>query len=259
MNASELITDELPPLVVLLTGMAFLLLGIGIYTAGRGGTFGPDHFLRIRASIEGKVAGDFVVAFLLLLVGGGFTYRSCAESVMSSKWAARALVASESGAVIKDALLQLTRNMQGVEAGLHVQRKAWVQRDHLRTLFFLIANLVCAAGACVFLLASVRREMSGYADAEEGLRQLNVDLERRTEEHAAERKDWRDVHKQLKNYERIKPVREKEMDRPRDGIDNPATCQRNRVNGRENSLALPMFCVAVPFASKPAARSQSGC
>lgn len=195
--------------MALLTGVAVLLLGIGIYTAGRGGTFGTDHFLRTQASMEGKVAGDFVVAFLSLVVGGGFTCRSCAESIASAKCAGRGLVGGESGSVIKDALRQLTRYMQGVGAGVHVQRDAWAQRDHLRTLFFLVAALVCAAGVCVFLLASVRREMSGHAGAKEGLRQRSVDLERRTAGHAAETKDLPDVHKQLKNYERMKLVREK--------------------------------------------------
>ncbi|HEV7912351.1 MAG TPA: ATP-binding protein, partial [Albitalea sp.] len=88
-NASELVTDALLPPVAVHTALAFTLLGIGTLLAGRERHARPDGpVLQTRASVEFKVALGFVGAFLLLVVGGGITYRTGAEFVQSAQMVA---------------------------------------------------------------------------------------------------------------------------------------------------------------------------
>ena len=81
----ELLDDDLGPPVAVHTAFAFSLLGIGTFLAQ-----GERHAeraarLQTRASIERKIASGFVGAFLLLIVGGGITYRTGADFAESAQ------------------------------------------------------------------------------------------------------------------------------------------------------------------------------
>ena len=85
-NASELVTDRLLPPVAVNTAVAFLLLGIGTLLA----TPTPETQQGRRpmdlSAVELKILAGFIGALLLLLVGGGFTYRAMSDFADSSQW-----------------------------------------------------------------------------------------------------------------------------------------------------------------------------
>ncbi|MES3015839.1 MAG: CHASE3 domain-containing protein, partial [Pseudomonadota bacterium] len=279
-NASELVTDALLPPVAVHTALAFTLLGIGTLLASRERNARSEAAVRTRASIELKVAGGFVAAFLLLVVGGGITYRTGAEAARSAQSvahshevraragqlyaavadaesaqrsylltgaqrfkddyllfasasgyraeglrglvaddpsqqrllqrlnvlraqrltalqetiavhdekgneAARAIVATEDGTRIMDELRGLAREMDHAEEARLIQHETRAAGDRQNALAFLLLTMACAAGIFVFLLHSVRREMLARAGADEHIRRLNADLERRVEERTA--------------------------------------------------------------------------
>ena len=85
-NASELVTDRLLPPVAVNTAVAFLLLGAGTLLAiHRPGTQQRRRPVALSA-VEVKILAGFIGALVLLLVGGGFTYRATAEFADSSQW-----------------------------------------------------------------------------------------------------------------------------------------------------------------------------
>ena len=279
-NASELITDNLLPPVAVHTALAFTLLGIGTWFASRERHARTEAPVLTRASVEFKVAAGFVGAFLLLIVGGGITYRTSAESAQSTQRvarsqevrtqlgelyaavsdaesaqreylltgaphskdegalfaaqarrhapvlaglmadnpsqqrllarmnvlmdqrlsalqqttalyeasgleAARAQLASEEGSRIMSALRGLTREMGNAEGVLLVERESRATRDRQNSLIFLVLTLVGAGALFLFLLHNIRREMLSRSAADERLRQLNADLERRVAERTA--------------------------------------------------------------------------
>src|SRR5262249_20882619 len=82
-NASELITDRWLPPVAVNTALAFSLLGVGtLLTARPGVTRRRSVSL---ASVERRVLASFVGALMLLLFGGGLTYRAGSEYVEASQ------------------------------------------------------------------------------------------------------------------------------------------------------------------------------
>ncbi len=86
-NASELVTDSMLPPVAVHTGLAFMLLGLGMLAFSldlrrRATAAAPP---RSRASIEFKVAGGFVGVFMLLVVAGGISYRASDGMAQSAR------------------------------------------------------------------------------------------------------------------------------------------------------------------------------
>jgi len=84
-NASELVTDRLLPPVAVNTAVAFVLLGAGTLLATRRPVTQQQRGLIALAPVEMKILAGFIGALLLLLVGGGFTYRATAEFADSSQ------------------------------------------------------------------------------------------------------------------------------------------------------------------------------
>ena len=85
-NATELITDLLLPPVAVHTGMAFTLLAAGMLLANmapRG-----SGAARRRTPAENRIAAAFVAVVLVLVVGGGITYRAGDEFARSTRWVA---------------------------------------------------------------------------------------------------------------------------------------------------------------------------
>ena len=79
-SAGELVTDDVLPPAAMHTGLAFTLLGFGTLHAARERAARTDVSAPRLALIERKVAAGFIGVFLLLVVGGGLTYRAFAES-----------------------------------------------------------------------------------------------------------------------------------------------------------------------------------
>jgi signal transduction histidine kinase/HPt (histidine-containing phosphotransfer) domain-containing protein/ActR/RegA family two-component response regulator len=99
--------------------------------------------------------------------------------------AARAMVATESGALMMDAYREQTREMNGVEGDLLVQREARASRDRRNYLVVLMLTMTGAAAVFAFLLHAIRREMLARAGTDERVRELNTDLQRQVEERGA--------------------------------------------------------------------------
>ncbi len=85
-NASELVTDRLLTPVAVNTALAFVLLGAGTLLATRRPETQQGRRPIALSAVEIKILAGFIGALLLLLVGGGFTYRATAEFANSSQW-----------------------------------------------------------------------------------------------------------------------------------------------------------------------------
>ncbi|MHB1676684.1 MAG: ATP-binding protein [Sulfuriferula sp.] len=81
-NTSELVTDSWLPPVAVNSAFAFTLLGGGMFLA----SWVPEPMNVRNTSVEIKILAGFIFAFMLLIVGGGYIYRSSAEFVDSAKW-----------------------------------------------------------------------------------------------------------------------------------------------------------------------------
>jgi signal transduction histidine kinase/HPt (histidine-containing phosphotransfer) domain-containing protein/ActR/RegA family two-component response regulator len=123
-GATEIITDQFLPPVAVHTGLAFVLLGTGILLA----MVGPQQAAGRAATptrMESIIAAGFVMVLLIMLIGGGLTYRATARYAEASRSLAqshevrsalRALYATVSDAesaqrdfLITGSLLQLNR------------------------------------------------------------------------------------------------------------------------------------------------------
>ena len=81
-NASELVTDRWLPPIAVNTAIAFALLGIGMFRVS-------FNFQRHRVegiSVETRILAGFSAAFLLLIMVGGYTFRSATEYAVSTEW-----------------------------------------------------------------------------------------------------------------------------------------------------------------------------
>jgi len=86
-NASEIVTDEfLPPLAVN-TAFGAILLGVGTSLGSLGLASNLDD--SGSGTIEMKVLGGFVATLLLLIISGGYTYRSSVNYAESASWVTR--------------------------------------------------------------------------------------------------------------------------------------------------------------------------
>ncbi len=100
--------------------------------------------------------------------------------------AARAMAGNGRGPVLMEAIRDLTVRMDNVEAVLLTQRETRARGDNRAALAFLFLTLVCAGGIVAALLFHIRAEMLARDAADERVRSLNADLERRVAERTAE-------------------------------------------------------------------------
>lgn len=85
-NASELVTDQLLPPVALNTALAFCLLGVGTLLVARNSATQRESNRTTLSAVETKILAGFIGAFLLLIAGGGYTYRSSVEFTKAALW-----------------------------------------------------------------------------------------------------------------------------------------------------------------------------
>jgi signal transduction histidine kinase/DNA-binding response OmpR family regulator len=80
-NAGELTSDRFLPPVAINTAVAFMLLGVATLVAQ--GSKADDA--QAQAGVENRVLRGFLGALLLMLIAGGYTYRSGAEFAASAR------------------------------------------------------------------------------------------------------------------------------------------------------------------------------
>jgi len=85
-NAGELVTDSWLPPVALNTAVSFLLLGFGILLSPRRTSVRIAEELASLPAVELRTLTGFVVTFSMLLVGGGYTYRTTVQFANSVEW-----------------------------------------------------------------------------------------------------------------------------------------------------------------------------
>jgi PAS domain S-box-containing protein len=85
-NAGELVTDTWLPPVAVNTAGCFLFLGAGILLAPRRTAIDLRSRIAPLPAVEARTLVAFVLAFALLLVGGGYTYRSAVQFASSVEW-----------------------------------------------------------------------------------------------------------------------------------------------------------------------------
>jgi len=88
-SASGIVTGTWLPPVAMNLAVGFMLLGSGSLYAARRPALPQADFFVTRAGIEAKVLCGFVAAILIILIGGGFTYRYGADFARSAEWVAR--------------------------------------------------------------------------------------------------------------------------------------------------------------------------
>ena len=103
-DAGELVTGRWLPPVALNTAACFALLGGGVLLVPQKTGKGLDEGFTELAAVEIKILAGFIVALLLLLIGGSYTYRTNAEFADAVEWTAhrqevRAAVASIYGSL----------------------------------------------------------------------------------------------------------------------------------------------------------------
>jgi PAS domain S-box-containing protein len=85
-GAGELVTDAWLPPIAVNTAACFLLLGGGILLAPRRDAASLGSRLSGLPAVEARTLLGFILAFALLLVGGGYTYRSTVQFASSVEW-----------------------------------------------------------------------------------------------------------------------------------------------------------------------------
>jgi PAS domain S-box-containing protein len=103
-RAGEMVTDKLLPPVAINTASCFLLLGVGILLSPRGADRPLAERLGSMPAVEIQTLVGFCIAFSLLIIGGGYTYRTNVEFSNSVQWIShtqdvRAALAAANGAL----------------------------------------------------------------------------------------------------------------------------------------------------------------
>jgi len=111
-NAAELTTDQLLPPVAIHAGLGYLLIGAGILIVCHRAPLLTASDIS-DTSIELKAASGFIGSFLLLLIGGGVTYRTSADFVESEKWVAHTQEIRTSLSQFNAALLEAESAIRG--------------------------------------------------------------------------------------------------------------------------------------------------
>lgn len=85
-NAGELVTDTWLPPVALNTAVCFLLLGLGILLSPRRTDVRIADEIAALPAVELRTLTGFALTFSLLLIGGGYTYRTNIQYATSVDW-----------------------------------------------------------------------------------------------------------------------------------------------------------------------------
>jgi PAS domain S-box-containing protein len=85
-NAGELVTDAWLPPVALNTAACFLMLGAGILLSPRRAGTPLAQRIAMLPAVEARTLLGFILAFSLLLVGGGYTYRANVQFASAVDW-----------------------------------------------------------------------------------------------------------------------------------------------------------------------------
>ena len=103
-RAGEMVTDSVLPPLAINTASSFLLLGTGILLSPRRAELPLAEQLGSMPAVEIQTLIGFCIAFSLLIIGGGFTYRTNVEFANSVAWVShtqdvRAALAAANGAL----------------------------------------------------------------------------------------------------------------------------------------------------------------
>ncbi len=138
-NASEMVTDMVLPPVAVHTGLAFVLLGAGMLLANSRQREGEQAQQqrqqrgRTRAAIEIKIAAALASAMLVLIVGGGITYRASASFANSAREVAHTQE-------VRARLSQLYATVSDAE-GAQVSYWQTGEREYAEQLLLLAGNV----------------------------------------------------------------------------------------------------------------------
>jgi len=144
-NAAELVTDVFLPPVAINTALAFVALSTGLLLANRQARDAAQGLLT-RASIESRVATALAGALLLLVVGGGVTYRAGADMSRSIQWVAhtqevRALLNRVYATVTDAVIAHQARLRDGADGDAELLRSAVIEtRNQISQLQQLTAD-----------------------------------------------------------------------------------------------------------------------
>lgn len=145
-NAVDIVTDQVLPPVAVNTAFCFVLLGIGTLLAN-----GPSKIQRASApitntKIELKVLGGFLCVFLIVIGGGGYTYRFGAHFTEAMQWVAhtqeiRAQVGQINAAISAAELAQRNYVLTG-EPPYHATYRRYADETltHMQTVGKLTAD-----------------------------------------------------------------------------------------------------------------------
>jgi PAS domain S-box-containing protein len=140
-NAGELVTDSWLPPVALNTATCFLMIGVGILLSPRRTDRPLAQRIAALPAIETRTLLGFILAFSLLLVGGGYAYRTNVQFAASVDWVSRT-------EQVRDALSSVYGSLAGAELA---------ERD------YFIAPEPSRLEECNRLVAEVRTQMSTLA------------------------------------------------------------------------------------------------
>ena len=115
-DADELITDSVLPPVAINTSICFIATGIGVLLGERPATRAPRVAL---AGVEVRILSGFAVAIFLLVLGGGFTYRTSEQLSRSMQWVTHTQE-------IRTTLADISGALAGANL---VARDYWVTKD----------------------------------------------------------------------------------------------------------------------------------
>jgi PAS domain S-box-containing protein len=142
-SAGELVTDTVLPPVAVNTACCFLLLGLGILISPRRSDLGLAGQIGSLRAVEIQTLTGFGIAFLLLVIGGGYTYRTNVEFASSTAWIShtqevRSLLAATDGALAGAELAErdylLTADPAHLEDCRRLVKELQEQLAHLRRL-----------------------------------------------------------------------------------------------------------------------------
>jgi PAS domain S-box-containing protein len=87
-HVGELITDRWLPPIAINTAVCFIAVAIGVLLTGRRSAADDSRQRTALASVEFRILAGFAAAITLLVLGGGFTYKTAEELASSMQWVA---------------------------------------------------------------------------------------------------------------------------------------------------------------------------
>ena len=184
-NASEMVTDMVLPPVAVHTGLAFVLLGAGLLRANsrQGEVEQAQQQGRTRAAIEIKIAAALASAMLVLILGGGITYRASASFANSAREVAHTQE-------VRARLSQLYATVSDAE-GAQVSYLQTGEREYADQLLLLAGNVRQRIDELALLVSDNPEQRRGMELLRASLAQRMGELMRLASSGGPDRRDLR--------------------------------------------------------------------